>query len=117
MWAIFKQTRHFIQGNMQGDKKKFTAEWKVMRLSIESASNFTLLNCPASISGTTPSPPQTTDLGAAGGSKRKLDTEQGGQTTGSPSKQGRRGMEIYPFIKNTTRTSVGLRSTSDLINQ
>ena len=57
MWAIFKQTRHFAQGNMQGEKKKYTAEWKVMRLSIESASNFTLLNCPASIAGSTPNPP------------------------------------------------------------
>ena len=56
MWAIFKRTRYFAQGNMHGDKKKYTAEWKVMQLSIESASNFTLLNCPASISRTTLNP-------------------------------------------------------------
>ena len=75
------------------------AEWKVMRLSIESASNFQLLNCPASISGNKPNPPKNTDVGAAGGNKRKCDTDQGGQPTGLPNKHGRRGMEIHPLIK------------------
>ena len=99
MWAIFKQTRHFAQGNMHGDKKKYTAEWKVMRLSIESASNFQLLNCPASISGNTLNPPPTTDTAATGGNKRKLDTDQGGVPADSPNKQGKRGMDIHPLIK------------------
>ena len=98
MWAIFQQARHFAQGNMHGRKEKYTAEWKVMLLSIESASNFTLLNCPASISGTPPNPPSPTDLGPAGANKRKAEVDQGGPPAGSPSKKGRT-MEIHPLIK------------------
>ena len=99
MWAIFQQARHFAQGNMQGTKKKYTAEWKVMLLSIESASNFTLLNCPASISGNLPNPPSQGGLGTDGANKRKAEVEDGEKPSGSPSKQGKRSMEIHPLIK------------------
>ena len=74
-------------------KTKYTAEWKVMLLSIESASNFTLLNCPASISATLPNPPTQADLGRAGANKRKVEVDQGGPAPGSPSKQGKRSMK------------------------
>ena len=70
-----------------------------MLLSIESASNFTLLNCSASISGTLPNPPAQTDTGTPGANKRKVEVDQGGPAAGSPSKQGKQSMEIHPLIK------------------
>ena len=99
MWAIFKQARHFAQGNMKGQRKKYTAEWKVMLLSIESASDFTLLNCPASISGTSSNPPTQQYSGSEGANKRKVQEDMGVPPGGSPSKQGKRSMEIHPLIK------------------
>ena len=90
---------------------KYTAEWKVMLLSIESASNFTLLNCPALISGTIPNPPKQTDLGTTGANKRKVETEQGGLTAGSPFKQGKRSMEIHPLIKKHVTNILPPRTT------
>ena len=99
MWVIFQQSRHFAQGNMLGTKTKYTLEWKVMLLSIKSTSDFTLLNCPASIAGNKPTPSLPMDAGTPLGTQRRLEGEQGGQPRGSPSKSGKHGMEIHPLIK------------------
>ena len=105
MWAIFKQAHHFAQGDMHGEKTKYRAEWKVMLLSIESASNFTLLKCPVLISRQTPNPQKPTEVGIAGGSKRKLDGEQGGGCPpGRLPNRANKAWTSIPLSKSTSQT-------------